>query len=241
MNLLIDIGNSQTKIATGDGKKINVLESVSSPGLIDFRKLKEKFTASDKCILVSSGAIPDGLYRLLMKKFSLFIELTHKTLLPIEIGYETKDTLGMDRVASAVGAQYQFPGKNLLIIDAGTAMTIDMITKEGIFAGGNISPGIEMRLKALNQFTDKLPLVHFRDDYTLLGTSTEMAIRSGVLNGVIFEVQGYINALQNKYKSLTVVLTGGDAEFFGKTLKSSIFVDFNLIFAGLNRILDYNI
>ena len=139
-----------------------------------------------------------------------------------------------------VGAFYEKPDCNILIIDAGTAITYDLLLKQGVFTGGNIAPGIRMRLKALNHFTGKLPLVEKIGDFPLMGTDTETAIRAGVIQGVLFEMDGYIRELKAIYPDLLVFLTGGDAFLLAEKLKTPIFVDKNIVLKGLNRILYYN-
>jgi type III pantothenate kinase len=146
----------------------------------------------------------------------------------------------MDRLASAIGANHRFPKRNILVIDAGTAITVDFISSEEKYLGGNIIPGMAMRFKGLHEYTNRLPLVKAKNEFPLLGNSTETAILAGVINGIIFELEGYIRLLENKYPELIVMMTGGDADFFAKHLKNNIFVDLNLIFAGLNRIIEYN-
>ena len=136
---------------------------------------------------------------------------------------------------------YLRPGKNLLVIDAGTAITYEVIEAPGIFLGGNISPGMTTRFRALNHFTKKLPLVTEEDDIPLIGRSTETAIQAGVVNGIVYEMDGYIDELKVKYPDLLVFLTGGHSFYFERRLKNSIFADINLVLTGLNRILEYNV
>jgi len=167
--------------------------------------------------------------------------LDHQTPLPIKNLYRTKETLGYDRIAAAVEAHARFPGKDILIIDAGTAITIDFISSEKEFLGGNISPGLHMRFRSLHEFTGRLPQVEPADQDELLGADTRSAIRAGVQNGIIFELDGYINEQKKRYPRLQVLMTGGDAVFFDKKLKNSIFVDQNLNLFGLHRILEYNV
>jgi type III pantothenate kinase len=166
--------------------------------------------------------------------------LSANTPLPIENRYLTKETLGKDRIAAVVGAYDLYPNQNLLVIDAGTAITYDFINEKGQYLGGNISPGIEMRFKALNYYTGKLPRVQPKEWNKLYGSTTEEAILGGVLNGVVFEVDKTIESFKEFYKNLKVIITGGDAEFFDNKLKNSFFVNFNLLALGLNRILEYN-
>jgi len=175
----------------------------------------------------------------LQDKFETFIELQSNTPLPIENCYDSKETLGKDRIAAVVGAFDIDPNTNVLVIDAGTAITYDIITAEGKYLGGNISPGLEMRYKALSQFTGKLPKVEKAEFNKLYGKTTEQAIRAGVQNGFVYEVDSTINSFKEFYNNLKVIITGGDAEFFDKKLKNSFFVHFNLTSIGLNRILQH--
>ena len=151
------------------------------------------------------------------------------------------ETLGKDRLAAAVGANYLQPGKDLLVIDAGTAITYELIDASGSYLGGNISPGMTTRFRALNLFTEKLPLVVEQEYIPLVGTDTETAIQAGVVNGIVCEMDGYIEMLRLKYPNLLVFLTGGHSFYFERRLKNSIFADINLVLTGLNRILEYNV
>ena len=177
----------------------------------------------------------------LRSQYACCIELDHFTPIPVVNKYRTPDTLGYDRIAAAVGAYTICPGKNVLVIDAGTAITYDIVTADGEFLGGNISQGVEIRFKSLNKYTNRLPLLE-RPEHAppLLGSSTREAIQSGIINGLLFEMDGFIDAISKEYPKLQVVLTGGDANYFVGKLKNSIFVDPNLNLIGLNRILEHN-
>ncbi len=166
--------------------------------------------------------------------------LDHRTLLPVINLYDTPETLGYDRMAAVVGANEQFPGRDILVIDAGTCITYEFIDANGCYHGGNISPGLQMRFKALHQFTGRLPLVDADGCRPFIGRNTETAIRSGVLKGIEYEIVGYIEAMRHKYPQLLVFLTGGDEFSFETNIKSIIFADRFLVLKGLNRILDYN-
>lgn len=159
--------------------------------------------------------------------------------LPLSINHETPDTLGHDRKAACVGAAYLYPEKNLFIIDAGTAITYDFVSASGIMEGGNISPGLSMRFKALHNYTGKLPLLKPGNMKQILGQSTEQSIRNGVQYGIISEVKWYKKLMEKQYKGLITVVTGGDAAFLAKNLKNSIFVHSNLVLIGLYRILKH--
>ena len=194
-----------------------------------------------KVILSSVASVDTSLYAYLLTSFDYFFELTHQTLLPIQNNYMTPETLGLDRLAAAIGAKELFPDLDLLVIDAGTAMTLDLIERNGSFSGGNISPGMRIRFRSLHEFTKKLPLIEEADKYPSVGQTTEEAIRAGVINGMIFEIDGTIELLKKKYPQIQPVLTGGDALFFERRLKSHIFVKFEITLIGLNRILEYNV
>lgn len=202
--------------------------------------LKDEHPQISKVILSSVKPKDDELVRFLSENFEYFLELDNQTELPIGNLYETPETLGKDRLAAAVGANELFPDRNLLIIDAGTAITFDLVSEKNQFIGGNISPGLEMRFKALNRFTGKLPLVSYSNEFQPIGTNTTDAIRAGVQNGILFEIAQTIDLFNRNYQNLQIIMTGGDSIFFDKKLNYSIFVHFNLTLIGLNRILEHN-
>ncbi len=240
MNLVIDIGNTRTKFSVFNRGEVLITVPVEEfkPEHIDV--LKKEYLDLNRAILSSTQGCSEELRIALQNNFEIFIELNEDTPLPVQNCYQTKETLGRDRIAAAVGAFDLYPGTNCLIIDAGTAITYDIINDKKQYLGGNISPGIDMRFKALHRFTAKLPLVESEELNKLYGTTTEEAIRAGVQNGVVFEVDGAIEVFKEFYRNLNVIITGGDVEFFDKKLKNSFFVHFNLIALGLNRILEYN-
>ena len=167
-----------------------------------------------------------------------------KTAVPIQNAYSTPHTLGADRLAAAVGAAYLRPGQPTLIVDAGTALKCDVLTADNTFAGGSISPGLRMRLQALHTFTGRLPLLELpapAEAVQLTGTSTASAMWSGVLNGAVLEVQGFVTAYERHYLGLGVLLTGGDASYFATRLQGRIFVVPELVLLGLYRILAYHV
>lgn len=174
---------------------------------------------------------------------ALGIELLYvgsHTPVPITNSYKTPQTLGVDRLAAVVAANGLQPGRDVLVIDAGTCITYDFIDAGGTYRGGNISPGVNMRLRALHEFTDKLPPVSPNGETPLWGDTTETAIRSGVIRGIGLEVEGYIRNIKEEYPSLLVFLTGGDGETLERNERNTVFVDNNLVLKGLNRILNYN-
>jgi len=169
------------------------------------------------------------------------LNLSAETLIPIRKEYKTPETLGADRVAAAIGANWLFPEWDLVVIDMGTCITYDFIDQTGAFQGGLISPGVKMRFSALHSFTKRLPLVDPVSGPDLIGKSTKEAIESGVMNGVLAEMEGIIERYRHISPALRVVICGGDIPFFESSLKPAIFAVPQLVLIGLNRILRYNV
>ena len=240
MNLVIDIGNSQTKVAIFDASDIVQIICMEELNIARLRDLKRLYPGLDRAILSSVADVDKELLKTLKKEYNYFIEFDHQTAVPIGNLYESKETLGLDRLAAAVGGISVFPGKALLVIDAGTAITYDLIDRNNRFLGGNISPGLETRFRALHKFTKKLPEIKRDDHWPAIGRTTEEAIRAGVQNGMIFEIDGMIDHIRKDWPECQVILTGGDSYFFDKKLKNTIFVKFEITLIGLNRILKYN-
>lgn len=239
MKLVADFGNTLQKIARFRGEDwvdTTVFENISAEQLIQYLLDKGPFTAG---ILSSVIHVTENI-RKVFGQLPAFIELDHQTRVPVQIDYNTPETLGRDRIALVVGASAIYPGQNVLAIDAGSCITYDVVTKDGVYPGGAISPGITMRLKALHTFTGKLPLVQQQEYSRLVGASTTASILSGVINGTVEEVNGIINRYRESYPGLKVILTGGDAEFLLNYLKNDIFAVPELVLQGLNKILDHN-
>jgi type III pantothenate kinase len=243
MNLVIDLGNTTAKLALFRPGSEIAMES--KLGGHDFEKVIGYINTLDQpvtaAILSSVVDHPADLEAALRKRFHTII-LDHNTPLPIKNRYATPATLGRDRLAVAVGGYAAFPGRDVLVIDAGTCIKYDMVTAGGEYLGGGISPGIEMRFRALNTFTDKLPLLHRAKTAELVGGTTQDSILSGVQNGVMEEVKGIITRYEERFGSLSVGITGGDLDFFIPMVsgKNTIFADPYLALKGLNFILEHN-
>ena len=155
---------------------------------------------------------------------------------------DSPQTLGKDRIAAVIGAQSLLPAKNLLVIDAGSCITYDFLTGDRHYLGGAISPGVQMRLRSMNNYTNKLPLLSWEgvERPQSIGRTTITSMLSGVINGIIGEMKSFIFEYEQQYERLKIVLTGGDSIFFEKELKNGIFADPNLVLKGLNEILIYN-
>jgi len=241
MNLVIDIGNTRSKVAIFSNKKIVEQWTFDELKVSDIEKLLQIFPETDKCILSNVGKVNPEIILFIQKAIPEFIELSSNTPLPFTNLYESKSTQGSDRIAAIAGARVIFNNSDVLIIDAGTTITYDFINSSGEYNGGNISPGIDMRFKALHMFTQKLPLLNKKENNFFLGKNTNQAIESGVMNGIICEIEGYITTLQKEFKKLKVVITGGDCEFLAGKFKNIIFAELNLVMIGLNSILECNV
>ncbi len=254
--LCIDTGNTRTKIEVYKSDQPIHAQQVDVSTKTDLAKIIEQFNIKE-AIWSSTGADYPTIAEWLDQELDLFISLSHETPLPIQIAYHTPHTLGRDRIALAVAGNNYFPENNVLVIDAGTCITYDYIDAQQIYHGGAIAPGIQMRFKALNHFTARLPLVPFDRDYDkLIGQNTQESILSGVLVAVISEMEGLIYRYFAQNQELKVLLTGGDATFLHKNLlkafttlygknfesplKNQIFAFPNLVIDGLHQILKYN-
>lgn len=236
MNLTIDIGNTRTKVAVFDGSRFvreEKFENVGARHLLDIvarykpERLAYCSVAADDPEL--EAALRDLPYRVL--------RVTGQTPAPVKVCYRTPRTLGADRLAAVVGAVTLQPEADLLVIDAGTCITCDFVEASGRYLGGNISPGIEMRLEALHRCTARLPRVEADGDTPDLGYDTETAIRAGVVRGIGYELQGCIRHWQKRYPDLRIFLTGGDRFAFSDALRRNILTDSHLVARGLNRLL----
>ncbi len=240
MKLIIDIGNTRTKLAVFLGNEIKEVFVTENLSVRLLANIVEKYPALDSAILSSVKDYPQEVDTFLGDRF-YFLKLDNKTPLPVKILYKSPQTLGKDRMAIAAASQALFAGENVLAIDAGTTITYDFVNEKGEYLGGGISPGIQMRLKALHEFTGKLPLVDsLISNINLVGNNTQSSILSGVLNGVVAEVDGIILAYRALYPRLKVVLSGGDEKYFDKRLKNNIFALPNFVLKGLKGILDFN-
>lgn len=248
MNLCIDQGNSRTKVAlmTDEGKMINhfIYKQFSSA---DVERLFDLYDISDS-IISSVVNIEAAVVNTLHRRSQHFVLFDHNTPVPIVNRYDTPQTLGQDRLAAAVGAKSLCSNENLLIIDAGSAITYDFVSDKGEYMGGNIAPGLKMRLTMLQRMTKKLPLVEVEENelIPLFGKNTRDAIAAGVIRGIAYEVKGYMRTLSEKVPHFQTFLTGGNAPYIlnnvrtSRTEKRDIRVEKNLVLIGLNTILIFN-
>lgn len=242
MNLCIDQGNSRTKVALfKDGVIVKNLLYRSFTS-VDVERLFSLYPVTNSIVSSVANMEPAVINALsrLSQKFVLF---DHLTPLPIANGYQTPETLGHDRIAAAVGAAHLSPGQNLLIVDAGSAVTYDFFSAEHGYQGGNIAPGIKMRLTALNQMTKRLPKVEVEPDVLmpLFGKNTKEAIVAGVVRGLVYEVKGYMRQLREQKITFTTYVTGGHAPYILNAIKKNVVGEPHLVLIGLNCILEYSV
>jgi type III pantothenate kinase len=240
MDTAIDVGN--TAVKTGFFEKGSLLESFSFPTFPLsnlYTKLEGRFL--DNCILSSVVRIPEHVLSYLKIKSKLFINLDHKTPLPIRLSYNNAGTLGSDRIALAVAAGALYPERDVLVIGMGSCITYNIISKEAEFLGGAISPGLQMRFRAMNAFTSGLPLAEATEETELAAKDTEAALASGVVNGIIFETEGFVRKLKETYKQLAVIISGGDSRYFAERISFEADLQPEMALSGLQKILDFNV
>ena len=239
MNLVVDIGNSSLKVAIFDKKLMTSKFIYTNQSLNIFSDLF-KNNVIDNCLISNVSTIDKNILDFLKINSNLF-SINKSINLPFINLYKTKNTLGHDRIALVSAAAIDFPDQNTLIIDTGTCITYDFKNSENEYLGGGISPGIQMRFKSLNSKTSKLPLSTINLYYKLIGDDTNSSINSGVVHGVISEINGIINPYQERFKNIKIILTGGDSNFLLKKIKNTIFADQNFLLKGLNYLLENNI
>lgn len=244
INLVLDAGN--TFLKTGLFLRGELVHHARFPSGDIVRvpllvtDIAKKHHAEIASVILSSVTDIDDNDLRFFRENRRFIRLHAGTPLPFRNEYLTPGTLGYDRIAAVSGAVALYPGKDLLTVDAGTCITYDFISKDKVYKGGSISPGIGMRFMALNRFTKQLPHVTPAMETPLTGQDTEGSIRSGVINGIRAEFDGIAEAYKALYPSMLTVVTGGDMKYFVRKAKSDIFANSNLVLTGLNHILEYN-
>ena len=233
--LILDIGNSASKYAVVNGRNIVRSEKSDLPSLEILARLLQEYPETASGIIAASGREPAEIYDFLSSRLKPVVKFNSATPVPVRNMYKTPETLGVDRLAGAIGANSFFPNENILLFSFGTALTIDFIS-ENKYLGGNISPGLQMRFQALHKFTARLPLCTPPRSLPACGSTTGEAIESGTVTGMIAEVSHYIN----NYKTYKIIFTGGDAFYFADKIKFPVFVLSNSVIYGLNEVLKYN-
>jgi type III pantothenate kinase len=241
MNIVIDKGNSFTKIGIFENNDLIEKKVFDDLRLEHIKDMLKHHSDVKSAIISNQTEYSSSIKKYLEENFK-FIEMNEQTPLPIKNKYKTPKTLGNDRLAASVGGKLYYSDKNLLVINTGTCITYNFINSENEFIGGGISPGIKIRLKSLILFAPKLPLVEHTNGFSkLTGQTTEESILSGVLNGIICEINGLAEKYKEEYPKFKAVLSGGDYSFFENKLNKHIFLTPDLVLTGLNVILEFNI
>lgn len=244
MNLIVDIGNTRTKIAFFENNEL-VEKAILENGTLGELSAATAGLSIDGAILSATGLDTEGVENFLNQQYP-FVRFDHTTPIPIKNKYKTPETLGKDRLAAVIAAKMMFPKDNCLVIDAGTCLTYNFVTANNMFIGGNITPGLTMRLKAMHHFTARLPEIERHTEgvefMDILGTTTETAVRIGAQVGVLAEVEGFVARFIRNFGKIKVVLTGGDGEFLMKhVVLSERYFERHLVLEGLNQILNFNL
>lgn len=233
MIICIDVGNTRTKVAVYENSTLQQLIITNNEKLI--KNISKQIQGIENCVDIILSSVGNLSVETIdkLKTLGNLITVTHESLIPFKNLYSTPTTLGIDRIVLAAGATLKYPNQNRLVIDAGTCITYDFINSYDQYHGGAISPGIGLRYKSLNDYTANLPLEKISELHPFVGNSTSTSIQSGVLNGVIAEIEAFIDHFKHLDENLTVILTGGNSEFLVNRLKNSIFANPNFLLESL--------
>ena len=238
-NLIVDEGNTLCKIAVMDGRKVLCESAAQEFDMAQAEEFVERYSVAQAIVASTRGGAAK-ICEQLRSKVARVLHFTSQTEVPVAVDYASCETLGADRVAVAVGVVCNMGIENALVIDMGSAITFDII-ENGVFKGGNISLGVAMRFRALNDYTAALPLCEATEPNGTFGTTTREAIEQGVMQGVLYEIEGYAGRVLQKNGKNSIIFCGGDAESFVNRIKNAIFAPRKLMFTGLNTILEYNV
>ncbi|MFV8378875.1 type III pantothenate kinase [Flavobacterium sp. LB3R33] len=241
MILVIDVGNTRIKAAVFEDATLFEIFVFSKIELQkNIKNILKKFKKITDLIVSSVGDVEKQSFLVYNNILKVHF-LSHEDPFPFQNCYATPKTLGIDRMVLAAGATLQFPNQNRLVIDAGTCVTYDFIDEENNYLGGAISPGLRLRYESLHNFTAKLPLLSLESPKDFIGTSTSESIHSGVVNGFVYEIDGFIDEYKARYSNFIIILTGGDTDFLAKRLKNTIFANSNFLLESLNQTFQYKI
>ena len=241
MILVIDVGNTRIKAAVFEDATLFEIFVFSKIELQkNIENILKKFEKITDLVVSSVGDVEKQSFLVYNEVLNVHF-LSHEDPFPFQNCYATPKTLGIDRMVLAAGATLQFPNQNRLVIDAGTCVTYDFIDEENNYLGGAIAPGLRLRYEALHNFTAKLPLLSLESPKDFIGTSTSESIHSGVVNGFVYEIDGFIDEYKARYSNFIIILTGGDTDFLAKRLKNTIFANSNFLLESLNQTFQYKI
>ena len=241
MILVIDVGNTRIKAAVFEGA---ILSEIFVFTKIELQKnienILKKFEKVSDLVVSSVGDVEKPSFLVFENVLNVHF-ISNNDPFPFQNKYATPKTLGIDRMVLAAGATFQFPNQNRLVIDAGTCVTYDFIDQDNNYLGGAITPGLRLRYESLHNYTAKLPLLTLENPKNLIGNSTSDSIHSGVVNGLVYEIDGFIDEYRVRYLNFIIILTGGDTDFLAKRLKNTIFANSNFLLESLNQTFQYKI
>jgi type III pantothenate kinase len=241
MILTIDIGNTQIKSAVFEDDRLLEKEFFLHSDLKKIiEKILKKFQKISVLVVSSVGKLENQTLDPFKERLKIYA-IDREKPFPFTNKYATPKTLGIDRMVLSAGAVLQFPNQNRLVIDAGTCVTYDFVDSNNVYHGGAISPGLRLRYEAMHNYTAKLPMLNLEEPKSIIGNSTEQSMHSGVVNGLAFEIDGYIDELKAPKENFIIILTGGDANFLAKRLKNTIFANSNFLLESLNLLYQYQI
>lgn len=241
MILAVDVGNTRVKAAVFKGNTLfEIVVFVKAELKKNIQNILKKHENIANLVVSSVSDVEKDSFSDFKNVVNIHF-VSHNDLFPFVNCYKTPQTLGIDRMVLALGAMLEFPKKNRLVIDAGTCVTYDFIDEKDNYIGGAISPGLRLRYEALHAYTAKLPLLTLEDPENLIGKSTSESIHSGVVNGLVCEIDGFINEYKAQYSNFIIILTGGDTVFLAKRLKNTIFANSNFLLESLNQTFQYKI
>lgn len=239
MLLVIDVGNTRTKVFVYEQDAIVFNTAFNAEFFFEeILKIFQNYSKITHTVLSSVGKLEDQIVQFL-EEHSILTVINSEISLPFDNLYATPKTLGVDRMVLAAGAVLKYPKQNRLVIDAGTCITYDFITADDTYLGGGISPGLRLRYESLHAYTAKLPLLNYKEPDGLIGNSTPEAIHSGVVNGFVNEITGFITEYEKQFVNLAIILTGGDAEMLSKKIKNTIFANPNFLIESLKQLHEY--
>lgn len=238
MNLIIDAGNTNVKLAFFEDRKLIVTKLIE-PVFEEFKSVLENYPRVESILVSDVRGIDWSFLNSIFDPRGIYI-LDSSWKFPFKINYKSLETLGPDRLGLMGAASKLYTKQNVLVVDVGSCITYDLLTRENVYEGGIISPGYKMRYKSLKEFTGKLPLIEHNSIESSFGKDTQSSIQVGVFQGVFYEIQGQMDHFREKYTDLTIILTGGDCKQLSKRLKNPIFAHPNFLVEGLNYILELN-
>ncbi len=239
MLLAVDIGNTKIKTAVFEGSALLEKFIFDLKDVMEgMKKILKKYPQAAQSIMSTVGREDNSLL-LWLQDYTHFTAVNHSLNFPFINNYATPATLGIDRMVLAAGAVLKYTGSHRLVIDAGTCVTYDFTTAQNHYLGGAISPGLQLRYNAMHNFTAKLPLLYPEIPQSYVGSTTKDSMHSGVVNGLLHEVEGFVKRYNEDYQDVTVILTGGDADFLAKRLKNTIFANSNFLLESLNLLYLY--